>query len=66
MIFSDSPLFDYFAVIGYNPAYGLRVCVYLNFYWYNSILQQERIAGFGGNDLSVPKSPLEATYQAQV
>lgn len=21
----DSPLFDYFAVIGYNPIYGLRV-----------------------------------------
>ncbi|KAL7074634.1 hypothetical protein ACQ4LE_005773 [Meloidogyne hapla] len=52
MILPNSPLYDYFAVIGYNPEFGLK---------------QERKAEFGeGNSPNGPRSPLEASYEAKV
>uniref|UniRef100_A0A915MKP7 Uncharacterized protein n=1 Tax=Meloidogyne javanica TaxID=6303 RepID=A0A915MKP7_MELJA len=52
MTLHNLPLYDYFAVIGYNPEFGLK---------------QESKTGFGGGNLpNGPRSPLQASYQAKV
>lgn len=49
-LFDFSPLFEYFAIIGYNPACGLR---------------QEKITKFD-EGITVQKSPLEAIYESKI
>ncbi|CAK5019121.1 unnamed protein product [Meloidogyne enterolobii] len=52
MTLHNLPLYDYFAVIGYNPEFGLK---------------QESKTGFGeGNLPNGPRSPLQASYQAKL